>query len=77
MFIILQNRYREFMRISRIWRDLKLQKHYGYGHDINNTPGPGDLALFCAACPQPGINIPDNWKNHSHQYVTNILYKCS
>ena len=22
----------------------------------------GSLALFCAACPQPGLNIPENWQ---------------
>ncbi|KAF8876523.1 hypothetical protein CPB84DRAFT_1635353, partial [Gymnopilus junonius] len=24
------------------------------------------LALFCAACPQPGINLPDNWKEDTN-----------
>lgn len=22
----------------------------------------GDLAFFCAACPQPGLNLPENWE---------------
>lgn len=22
----------------------------------------GEMALFCAACPQPGINLPDGWE---------------
>ncbi|KAF8899535.1 hypothetical protein CPB84DRAFT_1847743 [Gymnopilus junonius] len=30
----------------------------------------GKLALFCAACPQPGINLPDNWKEDTNR----ILY---
>ncbi|KAF8868310.1 hypothetical protein CPB84DRAFT_1756485 [Gymnopilus junonius] len=30
----------------------------------------GKLALFCAACPQPGINLPDNWKEDTNH----ILY---
>ncbi|KAG2126994.1 hypothetical protein BD769DRAFT_1628332 [Suillus cothurnatus] len=25
-------------------------------------PGPGNLASFCAACPQPGINMPLHWR---------------
>jgi hypothetical protein len=55
-----QNRYRELMTISRQWHDLLLQKRFGFGHDLDSTPGNGDLALFCPACPQPGINIPSN-----------------
>ncbi|KAG2073659.1 hypothetical protein BDR04DRAFT_961300, partial [Suillus decipiens] len=31
-------------------------KWHGFGHHSNN-PKVGDLALFCLACPQPGINI--------------------
>ena len=23
---------------------------------------PGSLTLFCPSCPQPGINLPVNWK---------------
>ncbi|KAG1739749.1 hypothetical protein EDB19DRAFT_1895447 [Suillus lakei] len=41
------DRYRELMRVSRIWRDL-----------TDRSPGLGDLALYCPACPQPGINLP-------------------
>lgn len=26
------------------------------------VPGKGELAFFCPVCPQPGINIPDNWR---------------
>jgi hypothetical protein len=28
------------------------------------TPENGNLAYFCPACPQPEINLPDDWKNH-------------
>ena len=63
-FVPLQDRYRELMRASRQWRDLMNRKHFGFGHDTGVTPGPGDLALFCVACPQPGINMPVNWHDH-------------
>jgi hypothetical protein len=43
------------------------QKEICFGHDIDRQPGNGDLALFCPACPQPGINLPDNWRNHPNQ----------
>ena len=23
---------------------------------------PGSLSIFCPSCPQPGINLPANWK---------------
>lgn len=27
------------------------------------------MAYGCASCPQPGINLPDNWENDPDQYV--------
>jgi hypothetical protein len=57
------------MRVSREWRDLQTRKRFGYGHDLDKVPGSGDLALFCPACPQPGINLPEGWENHPDPYV--------
>ena len=57
------------MRVSRQWRYLDLQARFGFGHDREKVPGNGDLAEFCPACPQPGINIPDNWKELPNQSV--------
>lgn len=25
--------------------------------------GTGDLAIQCLACPQPGVNLPANWRS--------------
>lgn len=52
------------MRVSRIWNDLTKRKRAGFGHDqeLARSAPPGSLALFCPACPQPGINLPENWK---------------
>ena len=39
-------------------------KRAGRGHDpdgIGNTP-PGSLTVECPACPHPGRNLPDNWR---------------
>lgn len=40
---------------------------------ILEDPGPeggaGSLATFCATCPQPGVNIPDNWKEDPNTSV--------
>ena len=51
------NRYNEFRRATRQWRNLKLRKWFGFGHRLI-SPGKGSLALFCAACPQPEVNLP-------------------
>ncbi|KAI6122105.1 hypothetical protein EV401DRAFT_2070191 [Pisolithus croceorrhizus] len=57
-----KDRYRELMRVSWLWRDLKHRKWFGFGHDAGKDPGDGGLALFCPACPQPGLNLPADWK---------------
>jgi hypothetical protein len=58
------------MRVSREWRDLLQRKRFGYGHELDSTPPAGGLALFCPACPQPEINIPQDWKNDSPVLVS-------
>jgi hypothetical protein len=55
------NRYRELLRAGRQWRDVKERKWFGFGH-VGRAPSAGELAIFCAACPQPNVNIPANWK---------------
>ena len=63
--------YREFRRMSRLWRWMKKLKWAGYGSNgkkvIDVTPG--ELAIYCPACPQPGINIPDNWMEDPNRHV--------
>ncbi|KAG1732282.1 hypothetical protein EDB19DRAFT_1640300, partial [Suillus lakei] len=58
-----KDRYRELMRVSHIWRDLVNRIRFGFGHQTDRSPGLGDLALYCPACPQPGINLPPSWKD--------------
>ena len=39
-------------------------KRAGRGHDpegIGNT-APGSLTVECPACPHPGRNLPENWR---------------
>jgi hypothetical protein len=57
------------MRVSRAWRDIIARIQAGYGHDTGSPVEPGDLAIFCPACPQPGINLPDDWKNDERRWV--------
>lgn len=64
------NLYREFRRMSRLWRWMKKLKWAGYSSNKTvNDVGPGDLAIYCPACPQPGINIPDDWKDDPLRHV--------
>lgn len=69
---LIQDRYRELMMTSREWRDLLLRKRAGFGHDLNSKPGNGQLALFCPACPQPGINLPAT-RSDDPKYVANLF----
>ncbi|KAI6022172.1 hypothetical protein BKA83DRAFT_4054270 [Pisolithus microcarpus] len=61
------DRYWELLRVAWQWRLLKLLKWSGF-QDNKNCTKKGDLVIFCAACPQPGINIDptanldDSWK---------------
>ena len=71
---IFQNRYRELMQVSREWRNLQAMKRSGLGHEPNHRRKPGDLALFCPTCPQPGINVPPRnmWLEHE-KYIHNVV----
>jgi len=73
------NLYREFRRMSRLWRWMKKLKWAGYAGNSKsvNEVKAGELSIFCPACPQQNINIPDNWKDdpqrHVKQYPNLIL----
>ncbi|KLO08462.1 hypothetical protein SCHPADRAFT_835294, partial [Schizopora paradoxa] len=56
------DRYRELMVAARQWYDIKARIWAGVGHDPPYEASHGRLTLFCAPCPQPGINLPENWK---------------
>lgn len=60
------------MRVGRQWRNMKYRKWHGFGH-VSREPQPMELAIFCASCPQPSINLPDNWKEDPDQYVLALL----
>jgi len=57
--------YNEFRRMTRLWRWMKKLKWAGYGHNGKRLSHvePGELANYCPTCPQPGINLPEDWKN--------------
>jgi hypothetical protein len=49
--------------MSRIWRWLKKLKWACFGHRDEKTTvsNAGELANFCPACPQVGVNISEDW----------------
>jgi hypothetical protein len=53
-------RYAELCRVARQWRNLKYRKWFGIWSD--EKPERGQMAIFCAACPQDGVNLPPDWK---------------
>jgi CxC2 like cysteine cluster associated with KDZ transposases len=56
-----QNRYQELMRLERQWRYMKSMEWHGIVHE-DREPGPGELTHGCPSCPQPGVNLPDDWQ---------------
>lgn len=63
------NMYHEFRRMSRLWRWMKKLKWAGFGHNARDPlkPEAGSLGNFCPTCPQPGINLPMNWKDDGNR----------
>ena len=59
-----KDRYPVFMRIIREWRHICLLKRMGRGHSESGVNGTqeGQCAVLCPACPQPGVNLPLDWK---------------
>ncbi|TFY55526.1 hypothetical protein EVJ58_g8192 [Rhodofomes roseus] len=58
------DRYPSLMRMMRMWRNLRMLKRAGRGHDAAGVKAtaPGECAVVCPACPHPGKNLPDDWK---------------
>ncbi|KAG1725161.1 uncharacterized protein EDB91DRAFT_1254899 [Suillus paluster] len=61
---LVPDRYRELMRVGRQWKQVKQLKWHGFGHE-KRKPKAGELALFCPACPQPGVNVNLSDRNGS------------
>ncbi|EPS98310.1 hypothetical protein FOMPIDRAFT_59073, partial [Fomitopsis schrenkii] len=61
------DRYRELLRCSRQWRNMKHRKWNGFGHDQGEVPA-GGLALDCVACPRPTVNLAPGWENDEDQW---------
>ena len=53
---------------------LTSQKQFGLGYGINEEQKPGSMAVFCALCAQPGINLLENWREYKNRYVNRCLH---
>jgi hypothetical protein len=42
-------------------RKLQISKRFGAVYGTSSSHG--SLAIFCPSCPQPGINLPQDWKD--------------
>ncbi|TFK59939.1 hypothetical protein BDN72DRAFT_780066 [Pluteus cervinus] len=60
----IRDRYRAFLVMIREYRHIKSLKRAGRGNDQRGIEGtkPGECAVLCPACPQPGRNLPADWK---------------
>ncbi|KAJ7662673.1 hypothetical protein DFH06DRAFT_1325031 [Mycena polygramma] len=60
-----KDRYHEFWRMTRMWRNLQMAKRAARGHVVSGIArtAAGECALLCPACPQPGKNLPPNWRD--------------
>ncbi|KAJ7462644.1 hypothetical protein B0H11DRAFT_1734840 [Mycena galericulata] len=58
------NRYQVFLRMARQYRHLLMLKRAGRGHDPSGVFGtaPGELAVECPVCPNPRVNLPEDWE---------------
>jgi hypothetical protein len=59
------NRYAELGRLARQWRNLKYRKWFWLLDNLSAKRGM--MALFCATCPQPGVNLEKDWKADQDQ----------
>lgn len=62
----------------RQWRHLKSLERAGRGHDPTGPKGtkPGELSVTCPACPNPDVNLSENWETEVDdlKYVHHFAY---
>ena len=68
------NLYNNLRKLSQAWRWMKKLKWAGYGHmkaDPMNLEA-SKLTIFCPTCPQPKVNLPDDWKDDPNRFFSNF-----
>ncbi|KAH8991305.1 hypothetical protein EDB86DRAFT_2806719, partial [Lactarius hatsudake] len=51
---------------------LLMQFGFGYGEDEEQKPG--SMAIFCALCAQPGINLSEDWTEYENRCINGHCY---
>ncbi|KAH6903662.1 hypothetical protein BKA70DRAFT_1227593 [Coprinopsis sp. MPI-PUGE-AT-0042] len=72
----LPSRLNDFQKVVRFWRLLYMAKRAARGQDpagIDET-SEGELAQECPACPHPGKNLPDDWRDAGAQIFIYTLF---
>jgi hypothetical protein len=60
-----KNLYKQLLRASCQLRDLKNRMEQGLRHQPEEASPDGSMAVFRPACPQPGVNLPEDWNTRS------------
>jgi hypothetical protein len=50
------------------------RKQFGFGYEEHEELKPRLMAIFCALCAQPGINLPEDWREYKNRYVNGNQY---
>lgn len=58
----LKNIYEQLRAVVRQYRVLVMHMRAGRP-DVDSPLEAGELCVTCPACPQPGVNLPENWRN--------------
>lgn len=67
-----QDRYREFLRVTRIWRRIQDLLRSGQWLNIGDllpSRAQNTVAVLCPACPQPDINLDVGYHLTPNSYV--------
>ena len=75
-----KNCYKALLKMVRQWHHLKMLKQSGNGHLYNEQEEERhSYALLCPACPQPGINLLQDWEQAPKEkrfVIYIIIYSC-
>ncbi|KAG2143930.1 hypothetical protein BD769DRAFT_1348075 [Suillus cothurnatus] len=73
--LLIKDQYESFMWMIREWCHLKMLKCSGRGHNPKGVEATaqGECAVLCPACPHPGKNLPDNWKDAPRRWLYGLF----
>ena len=77
-WFISQDRYEEFLWMIHEWRNLKMLKRAGWGHDTLWAMGTKEceFTVLCPACPQDGKNLPSGWRDAPEEIQYVLWLQC-